>query len=59
MMRPGASYVTPEGARVHSLVEVQMPVSSSEIRAALARGEQPPELPKQVYEYIRAHRLYC
>jgi nicotinate-nucleotide adenylyltransferase len=57
--RPGARYEIPEGARVHPLDEVQLPVSSSDIRAALARGERPPELPARVYEYIRAHGLYC
>jgi nicotinate-nucleotide adenylyltransferase len=57
--RPGARYEIPEGARVHPLEDVQMPVSSSDVRAALARGERPPELPARVYEYIRAHGLYC
>jgi nicotinate-nucleotide adenylyltransferase len=55
---PGARYDVPEGARVHPLAEVQMPVSSSDIRAALARGEHPPELPFRVYEYIKANALY-
>jgi len=35
-----------------------LPVSSSEIRQALARGEAPPELPPAVAEYIRQHGLY-
>lgn len=56
--RPGARYDVPDGARVHPLAEVQMCVSSSDIRAALARGERPPELPLRVYEYIRANGLY-
>jgi nicotinate-nucleotide adenylyltransferase len=58
MTRPSSGYVVPEGARVHALRDLQMPVSSSEIRAALARGERPDDLPDAVYEYIRAHGLY-
>ena len=58
MTRPLSEYVVPEGARVHALRELQMPVSSSGIRAALARGERPDDLPDSVYDYIRAHGLY-
>jgi nicotinate-nucleotide adenylyltransferase len=56
--RPGHSYEVPPGARVHRLDTVAMPVSSSEIRAKLARGERPEELPPPVAEYIIAHGLY-
>jgi nicotinate-nucleotide adenylyltransferase len=56
--RPGHHYDTPPGARVHRLETVALPVSSSEIRAALARGESPPQLPDAVAQYIRAHGLY-
>jgi nicotinate-nucleotide adenylyltransferase len=57
--RPAAQYEIPEGARVHPLHEVLMPVSSSGIRAALkAGGERPAHLPQLVYEYIKAKRLY-
>jgi nicotinate-nucleotide adenylyltransferase len=56
--RPGHEYSSPSGARVHRLETVALPVSSSEIRAALARGETPAELPKAVAEYIRANGLY-
>jgi nicotinate-nucleotide adenylyltransferase len=58
MTRPSSDYVVPEGARVHALRDLEMPVSSSGIRAALARGERPADVPDAVYEYIRAHRLY-
>jgi nicotinic acid mononucleotide adenylyltransferase len=34
-------------------------VSSSEIRAALARGETPAELPAAVLDYIRGNGLYA
>lgn len=56
--RPGHIYSSPSGARVHRLETVALPVSSSEIREALARGERPSELPDAVADYIQAHRLY-
>ena len=56
--RPGHSFTSPPGARVHRLETVALPISSSEIRQALARGETPPELPRAVAEYIRANGLY-
>jgi len=56
--RPGHDYESPPGACVHRLETVALPVSSSEIRAALARGETPAELPQAVLDYIRAHGLY-
>jgi nicotinate-nucleotide adenylyltransferase len=56
--RPGHQYTTPEGARVHRLETVALPVSSSEIRRQLIRGERPTDLPSSVTDYIRAHRLY-
>ena len=56
--RPGHSFTAPEGARVHRLETVALPVSSSEIRQALARGESPADLPARVAEYIHARGLY-
>lgn len=56
--RPGHLYIEPPGARVHRLETVALPVSSSEIRKALARGEDPPELPGSVTNYIRTRHLY-
>lgn len=56
--RPGHEYTVPEGARVRRLDTLALPVSSSEIRDALARGETPPTLPPAVIEYIREQRLY-
>jgi nicotinate-nucleotide adenylyltransferase len=56
--RPGHSFTIPEGARVHRLETVALPVSSSEIRHALARGESPAELPAAVAGYIRERGLY-
>jgi nicotinate-nucleotide adenylyltransferase len=56
--RPGHQIVSPPGARVHRLETLELPVSSSEIRDALARGETPPDLPRTVADYIRANGLY-
>ncbi|MGH9559161.1 MAG: nicotinate-nucleotide adenylyltransferase [Bryobacteraceae bacterium] len=56
--RPGHDYKIPLNARVHRLETVALPVSSSEIRQALARGENPPDVPDCVLKYIRARGLY-
>jgi nicotinate-nucleotide adenylyltransferase len=56
--RPGHDYRVPGGAQVHRLDSVAVPVSSSEVREALARGECPREVPDAVLAYARAHRLY-
>ena len=56
--RPGHQIVSPPGARAHRLETLELPVSSSEIRDALARGQTPPDLPGKVADYIRANGLY-
>lgn len=56
--RPGRTYEIPPGARVHRLDTLAMPVSSSEIRAQLARAGSPPDLPPKVLRYIQEHSLY-
>ena len=56
--RPGHTYTTPAEARVHRLDTVALPVSSSEIRNRIARGQRPPELPLAVAEYIERKGLY-
>lgn len=56
--RPGHDYTAPEGARVHRLDTVALPVSSSEIRRRLAHGETPSELPSEVAAYITQKGLY-
>lgn len=56
--RPGHDYGVPPGARVQRLDTLALPVSSSEIRARLAAGEMPSELPPPVAAYIRDHALY-
>ncbi len=56
--RPGGSYQVPDGARVHPLEGVSLPVSSSEIRRRLAAGDEQVEVPPAVLDYIREHGLY-
>ncbi|MBL8296692.1 MAG: hypothetical protein JNN08_32910, partial [Bryobacterales bacterium] len=56
--RPGHDYAVPEGSRVRRLETVALPISSSEIREQLGRGEQPASLPTAVLAYIRARGLY-
>jgi len=56
--RPGHEIIGPPGARVHRLESVELPISSSDIRDALARGESPAELPPAIARYIRDRRLY-
>ena len=56
--RPGHAIVSPPGARVHRVEAAELPVSSSQIREALARGDMPEALPKAVADYIRTHGLY-
>src|SRR5580658_879674 len=56
--RPGHSFTIPPGAKVHRLETVALPVSSSEIRQALARGESPVDVPAVVAKYIRERGLY-
>jgi nicotinate-nucleotide adenylyltransferase len=56
--RPGHVYAVPEGARVERLESLDLPVSSSEIRRALAVGSRPVEVPDGVLEYILEHGLY-
>lgn len=56
--RPGHEYSVPPGARVHRLDSLALPVSSSEIRARLAAGKSPHEVPAAVLAYIREKGLY-
>lgn len=56
--RPGHAIHAPTGTHVHRLDAVELPVSSSEIRRALARGDAPAVVPERVMEYIRAKGLY-
>jgi nicotinate-nucleotide adenylyltransferase len=56
--RPGATVRVLPGARVHTLNQLALPVSSTSIRDRLIKGEPTPELPDVVRQYIDAHHLY-
>jgi len=56
--RPGHRYAAPPGVRLERLNSVDLPISSSDIRRALAAGQRPPEVPQCVLEYILANHLY-
>ena len=56
--RPGHQYAIPEGARVHRLDTLDLPVSSSEIRERLASGDDRVDAPSPVLQYIRERKLY-
>jgi nicotinate-nucleotide adenylyltransferase len=56
--RPDSEYRIPEGARVHRLDGLALPVSSSTIRARLATAEATPELPAEVRAFIEKRGLY-
>jgi nicotinate-nucleotide adenylyltransferase len=56
--RPGATYRKPPGSTVHELNGIEIPVSSSEIRARLERGDFDVPVPPAVVRYIRERGLY-
>ena len=56
--RPGHDYSIPSGVQVERLDTLELPVSSSEIRRALAAGKSPAEVPAAVLEYTKQHGLY-
>jgi nicotinate-nucleotide adenylyltransferase len=56
--RPGFDYQVPEGAVAHRLDSLHLELSSTELRARLARGDAPEEIDPQVLAYIREQGLY-
>jgi nicotinate-nucleotide adenylyltransferase len=56
--RPGHDYQVPAGARVERLDNLDLPVSSSDIRRKLARGETPFEVAPSVLRYVAERGLY-
>jgi nicotinate-nucleotide adenylyltransferase len=56
--RPGASYDAPAGAVVHELAGLELPESSSAIRAQLERGAETVAVPAAVLAWIRNRGLY-
>jgi nicotinate-nucleotide adenylyltransferase len=56
--RPGALYELPPEVKAERFDKLDLPVSSSEIRRALAAGERPAAVPPPVLAYILQHGLY-
>lgn len=56
--RAGYQDHAPPGARILRIDGIDLPVSSSRIRARLAAGKPTPELPAAVRHYIDSHHLY-
>lgn len=56
--RPGAEYEVPQGATVYELGGIQLPVSSSEVRDCISRGDERVPVPAPVYRYICERGLY-
>jgi len=56
--RPAIEYEVPDGARIHVLDGLELPISSSEIRARLRVGDDRVSVPPEVLAYIRERRLY-
>ncbi len=56
--RPGHSYDVPEGARVERLDTIDIPISSTAIRRAIAKEEYDLPLQKCILRYILTNNLY-
>ena len=56
--RPGSVYDNPPEVRVERLDDLELRISSSEIRQALAAGARPEAVPAAVLRYIEQHELY-
>jgi nicotinate-nucleotide adenylyltransferase len=56
--RPGHAYEAPPGVRLERLDNVELRISSSEIRAELAAGRRPAGVPGPVFDYIAGRGLY-
>ncbi len=56
--RPGHVYDTPPHVCLKRLDSIELPVSSSALRQALAAGQHPSAVPESVLQYIYRARLY-
>lgn len=56
--RPNAEYAPPPEVRFERLDTLNLDISSSAIRQALAAGGRPDALPPEVLDYIETNRLY-
>ncbi len=57
--RPGSSYEAPPGVQFTPLTNLNLPISSSQIRGELAAGRHPVGVPDSVMRYILEHGLYA
>jgi len=58
LMEKNRQYRALFGKEVHLISAPAIPVSSTDIRAALRRGIAPATLPERVFTYIRERGLY-
>jgi nicotinate-nucleotide adenylyltransferase len=56
--RPGHHYETPAEVSCQSIANIELPISSSDIRGSLAAGQRPAGLPPAVYNYAVQHHVY-
>ena len=56
--RPGHNYSSPPEVKLERLDSLDLSVSSSKVREALALGERPAEITESVFQYIVLHGLY-
>jgi nicotinate-nucleotide adenylyltransferase len=56
--RPGHFYAVPPEVQILRLDSVELAVSSSEVRRALAANEYTAAVPRRVFEYIISNHLY-
>ena len=56
--RPGRDYQAPAEAACERIDNIDLPISSSDIRRRLAAGERPEGVPDAVLRYVRKHNLY-
>jgi nicotinate-nucleotide adenylyltransferase len=56
--RPGHRYQSPQGVEFDRIDDIEVPISSSEIRCALSSRRNPSGLPPAVLDYAVSHGLY-
>ena len=56
--RPGHRYQPPQGVEFDRIDDIEVPISSSDIRRALASRQSPSGLPPAVLNYAVSHGLY-
>ncbi|HTS28894.1 MAG TPA: nicotinate-nucleotide adenylyltransferase [Bryobacteraceae bacterium] len=56
--RPGHLYDAPRGVAIERLDSMEIPISSSDVRRAIAANEYTDAIPPRVLAYIRSQHLY-